>query len=412
MKKLKIPQPRIGLLVVLAVGSSLLTTQARRVGDPGVTFDTAIINQNANDSSRNYDQMHEWKNAGRVGGIPWYSQITASGEEVLTQSDIDILQTKINDAHFQGNLRSVKISNSTFNFKWRFVDFKNGVVLLGSGKNSTKIRCRRTSTTGTTVFNAYNERDVGIVNMEIEYYTNTGLMPQDYLMENQEDITGGRDDTIVNMINFAGPSNQNCWIQGSKVTNAGHTPITMSSRHCTLRDTDVEGAYNKGAGGSAYIRIFGESNLVYNNTAGKIRHVSIQTQASKYNVVIRNNFSQDISFHTDDGGYNLVESNTANLDAGMINANPQWHAFLTVWSVVHDPVGDHNIVYKNTFQRNGVRDTCFVPADPNNPQTTSWNVSNMWWGTVYRPWGTYHKCFRHDLAPHGGTFYPTTNVTY
>ncbi len=370
--------------------------EGRQVGDPGVRFDQGLINQNRDDSSRNYWMMNNWKNAGKSGGIPWFS--SNAPKVTMWPSQAGQIDSKINQvAQMGGGVLLCKAG--TYNF-YRKVVMKRGVIIRGEGMGRTTFRFHHRSTGGTSAFDAYNDDTVGFESFTVEYVAPNGRKPRDYDMENNPH---GLNNLYVSLINFGG-SAKNGFAQSIHVKNAGNSPIDLSSASSrnTVRRVNIEGAYNKGGGGRGYFRIFGDSNLVYANQASKIRHVSIQAGA-KYNVVIRNNFRQDINFHTDDDGYNLVESNTVNLPKALIDAHPGWHAFLTPWSFRHAPVGPRNYVYHNTFNRNGKRDT-FVNTDGKE--------SPLWWSPVYRPFDRYRKCYNTDKEPIGRTFYPATNVTF
>ncbi len=103
----------------------------------------------------------------------------------------------------------------------------------------------------------------------------------------------------------------NCWVKGVHTSMSGSHPIaTEAAKNLHFEGNYLDGAWNKGKGGNGYFR--GSrvwDSLFYNNTMRNLRHFTLQWSASG-NVVIGNDFSNDINLH---GGWernNLVEMNT------------------------------------------------------------------------------------------------------
>lgn len=94
---------------------------------------------------------------------------------------------------------------------------------------------------------------------------------------------------------------QDAVIEGIRVRNAGRHPVSMEQSHgFTLRDCELDGAWNKGEGGNGYLRIARSyRGTVEDCEVRNIRHIALQWSAA-YNQLRNITTEVDINFH---GGY-------------------------------------------------------------------------------------------------------------
>lgn len=119
----------------------------------------------------------------------------------------------------------------------------------------------------------------------------------------------------------------------------------------------------------------------------------MQGERSKYNVVFDNDFRQEVSFHSGDGGDNLVEYNRILLPEDMPGI---YYAIMGPWSIQHE-VGGINYLYRNSCQEDNHRG--IVPwFDPKVVYLGPWEVKPA------NPHANFTSS--KSPAPKGGTFYP------
>jgi glycosyltransferase Alg8 len=101
---------------------------------------------------------------------------------------------------------------------------------------------------------------------------------------------------------------QDALIERVAVLNAGRHPISIEQSHgFILRDCLLDGAWNKGDGGSGYLRIARSYHgLVEGCTVRNIRHIALQW-SSAYNRIRDSASEVDINFHGGFDHHNQVE---------------------------------------------------------------------------------------------------------
>ena len=102
----------------------------------------------------------------------------------------------------------------------------------------------------------------------------------------------------------------------------------------------------------AYFFIDGQRNLITGCRVTRIRHISMQNPSCKENVFYGNDIQQEFSFHSNDGGDNLIENNRITIPKGLTNYN----AIMGPWSFQHQ-VGGLNFIYNNQCKEEHSRKT-------------------------------------------------------
>lgn len=351
-----------------------------RIADPGTQFDESKFDD------VNWLVMREWKKAGT--NIPWYSSTPII--QTISATNSAGLQAAINAVSAAGG-GQLKLNNGTYTID-ATVLMKSNVRVNGSSKTGTilKITIRNTSSTNAINFNA--SQNAGLDNLTITY-DGEGSTPNPISFYNDYP------NYMVTSVYF-NTNTKNCWLQGVRIINSGSNAISSwRAQNITIRDCEIDGAFNKGSGGNGYVGISASKYfLMYNNTVKNIRHVAIQKVDCTYNVLYKNNFTVDVNFHDGDAGNNLVEGNTITLAQ-----SHWWNCFQGGDPAQHLGPGPGNIIWANN---------CFNPdATPTNNFTSS----TLYWLTVgessnfnfYPSNSTYTGAqpFIKPLPP-GNTFYP------
>ncbi len=136
---------------------------------------------------------------------------------------------------------------------------------------------------------------------------------------------------------------ENCKISHCNILQAGNDPIRIRlSEHITCSHNLVDRAYNKGGRGAGYYNLIHSHHcLLYNETVGRLRHLSIH-KSSSYNVLYGCDLETDVNFHNGDRGHNLIENNEIRI--------PEWHSwrpFGTGSPSQHEAPGPYNILFRN-----------------------------------------------------------------
>jgi len=409
---------RVHLTTILATGVIASTTllEARKIGDPGVTFSNDAISKNA----AKYPMMNQWTKAGKQGGIPWYGTMNANKKFELTPSQDSQIFDRVNDLrNMKGGTLVLKQGNFG-TYKQRIRTYNDTIILGKKGSTASSsshlvFDHRATDSAGSVCLLSYNSQRTGFSNFWLTYKARNGKLPSPFSMVNDP---FGQNDLHVTGISIGGGNGRDSFIQRCYIENAGDHPISLSAKHTTVRECNIKGAYNKGGGAEGYFAVYGGNHLISGNSIEHIRHFTLQGGNSRHNVVIRNTLRQDISFHTGDGGENLIEANSAKLHSGMPAA---WRPMLTVWSYQHVDVGPRNYVYHNTFRENNNAQAYYSKPTNIQSQQTGCGGSNTtqqlkwWWSPVYRAVDRCHKFYNTDSKPlqgsgSGDTFYPATNI--
>ncbi|TVZ55388.1 putative secreted protein (Por secretion system target) [Lutibacter sp. Hel_I_33_5] len=363
---------------------SVSTAQLLEVGDPGVTFDQTKLDTN-------WPQMDRWSKAGVEGGIPFISSLE-KGATV----------TEFTSAGIQAAIEScpvgkyVYLPNGTYNITTR-VNMRTGKSLVGESKEGVICTINMSGDKG---FDFWNRQNTGISNMTV---IGGWGEPKYKWMQNADNDVNNQLPTNDNHSIVIQGGSKNCWIDNVDIINSAKHPLVIKASHVTIRGCNIKGVHNKGGGWNGYFHIGGSDNLIYNNSVTQLRHISSQEPDTKYNVIYKNNFNQEFSFHKDDGGDNLIEQNNITLPADMPNSSPNYYAIMGPWSTQHPISRKPNFVYKNTckeLNHNGATPWSDDSKIYNGPFEQS--PSNPY--TNFKDMGT-------NMVPKGGTLYPVKNTT-
>jgi hypothetical protein len=136
----------------------------------------------------------------------------------------------------------------------------------------------------------------------------------------------------------------NCWLDGVNLINALTHPIYNEGHHITFRDLVIDGAFNKDGGCQGYFFLGGHHCLVTGCHVSRLRHISLQGEEVMYHVLYDNDFNQEISFHCNDGGNNLIENNRITTPVYMTS---DYVPIMGPWSTKHAHSRQPNYVYHN-----------------------------------------------------------------
>ncbi|WP_370980786.1 carbohydrate-binding protein [Agaribacterium sp. ZY112] len=352
-------------LMLLILTVSAAHAMALRVGDPGVSFDTSKYDSD-------YPEMLEWQKAGVQGGIPWLSQSVI--KKTINPTDSDGLNAAISEVANAGG-GQLRLRNGIYTIN-KAVNMKKGVRVVGESRSGVKLNITMQGSSGIAI--SFNVHNAGLENLTVQGAYGT---PNDF------EMIDAKSDFLITSINF-GSSSKNSWLDKVSIINSGNSAISSwNAKHITIRDCYVERSWNKGGGGHGYVALQGSYMLMTGCQVKKMRHISIQKQYAKYNVIYDNDFDQEVSFHVGDAGYNLVENNRITLPSGLDDG---WHAIMTPWSYKHAGPGPKNAVYKNQCVEN------------NNGGIRSFSDPNI----VYVPEDHYQVFTESHNTPTGGSFYP------
>ncbi|MFY0605098.1 MAG: T9SS type A sorting domain-containing protein [Cyclobacteriaceae bacterium] len=288
--------------------------------------------------------------------------------------------------------KHVYLPNGSYTINSR-INMKKGVVLVGESR--TGVKCKISMTSG-TAFLFEGVSRAGIMNMTIQGTWGTPTKK----WNDGNGTTPSQSGNTNTSVKISTNSN-NCWLDKVTILNSGNHPLLVLGNHNTIRNSKVDGVHRKGGGYQGYFHVGGPDNLIINNTVTHLRHFSIQNPTAVFNVVYDNKFIQEISFHHDDGGNNLIERNTVTLPSDMPSSNPDYYAIMGPWSSQHKISRKKNYLYKNKCKEN------------NHDGATPWsNNSKVYNGPFEVKPDDPSKNFKpmsSSAVPSSGTFYkPTT----
>lgn len=303
----------------------------RRIGDPGVTFDAGKMDPG-------FPQMLVWRDAGVQGGVPYREScpilkvITATNSTGINAAIAEIATPATSLA---GGGILLREGSYTIDAKVRM---RSDVRLIGERRDGVVLNVAmvtQTSPQETAVAIDFDHiRNAGLDNLTIR---GTHGTPDQSVMENV------KPEFMVTSVNLYYATN--CWLDDLDIIDSGDHPVSSwRSTHVTVRGCTLDGAWNKGDGGRGYFQVQSDRFLIVYNRIRRLRHLALQKQYCEYNVVIRNFLEQDVNFHDDDNGNNLVEGNRSILPATLA-AN--WHAMMGPWSVQHTTSRNDNFVFNN-----------------------------------------------------------------
>lgn len=334
-----------------------------RVGDAACKPDPARFDDN-------YPDMKEWATAGVRGGIPDRS----AGKVFKTLKPGDDIQSAIDNAA-KGGGAVVLLSAGTYPLAKR-LDLRDNVILRGEAKERVVLECTiraaKPSPQAVTV-RLGDVKHAGLEDLTIQHagVAKVGLAAY------REPKAGNRDAGGNNDLHVAGVElerAEDCWIDNCNIVHSGAHPYIGTANHVTVRDTLIDGAFNKGdtgdAAGSGNFYLTSSYGLWYNCTVKNVRHAlevrgALSGEPCKYNVVLDCNFEGDVNFHSNrkDQGHNLFEGD-------LVHSPPShgWYAW-SYWKKTE--IGPDNLVYKSIGwggPKGPVKDS-FASTDPEKVYT-------------------------------------------
>jgi hypothetical protein len=355
-----------------------LNVRTKRIGDPGMRFDEDKLDPN-------YPQMQIWQTAGVQGGIPFRSAYPVL--RVLTATDSagisDAIDAISGRAASMGG-GAIYLRDGDYTIDARIV-MRDYVRLIGESREGVVLNVTITTPTDPQGFDqAFRFERIeyaGLDNLTIKGAYGT---PDPSLMEN------AKGEFLVASVNFTHA--RNCWLDDVNIIDSGNHPITnWRSSHVTIRGCYIDGAWNKGSGGRGYFQIQADRNLIVNNHVGNLRHIVLQSEHCEYNVVVYNFFEQDVNFHNDDNGNNLVEGNRIILPTTLGSG---WRPIMGPWASFHSISRKDNYVFNNKC------------VELNNGGRVSFSdTSKVYLGSRNREQAG-NVFVESSLVPARGTFYP------
>ncbi|WP_299234690.1 right-handed parallel beta-helix repeat-containing protein [uncultured Bacteroides sp.] len=360
-----------------------------QVGDPEVTFDESKFSENYKYNA----QMQIWRQAGKQGGIPHLEDQLKEVTKVFEPG------TNFNEikAYFENNkyekvVALLKNGNYTMNTGIRLY---NNAVLIGESRDGVIITIDpKISPKTFGVISMYNGTNVGLRNVTVigGWLNEDG---QNYPKDDnlgKDELPAYADFMTVNM-----RGSKNCYVDNVKLINNASHSIWVTGNNNTIRNAEMDRSFCKGGGGHGYFFIGGSKNLITNCRVSRLRHLSFQDPGTKQNVLYDNELCQEVTFHNNDGGDNLVENNRVYLPSTMSNA---YNAIMGPWATIHK-VGKKNFIYKNRCK------------EDNREGKTPWSDDQLYLGPYEVSVGsdnpTRYTNFRPvdstDFPP-GGTLYP------
>ncbi|WP_075344061.1 T9SS type A sorting domain-containing protein [Tenacibaculum agarivorans] len=354
MKTKKSTEYLIVFLFIIC-NTNLLKAQLR-VGDPGVTFNTNLINQN----KAEYPQIEKWVTAGVRGGIPLKENLVIQ-RTIEGGTSIDAINEAIRDVSRMGNKKNtILIKKGTYIVNKKIV-MKSNVSLIGESRGETIFEMHEDFDDKAFNFER-NTKYSGLYNMTIrgskKWGDSSGFPKFTWNTSNSaNDELNGSDNILVFF-----KESSDCWLDDVNLINAGRDPMRCNAKHNTFRGLIVDGAFSKSGGAQGYFFIQKGYNLITGCQMTHLRHFSLQGSGVEYNVVYDNEIKQEISFHTGDDGNNLIEKNKVVLPKDMSGSNssasrsPDYFSIMGPWSSQHQNSARDNFLLNNStleLQHNG-----------------------------------------------------------
>ncbi|TGV03313.1 T9SS type A sorting domain-containing protein [Flavivirga rizhaonensis] len=332
---------KILLFAIFVVGFTTSYLCAQSIGGPGWVYDASGKVNNFFES-----KQKKWATAGVVGGI---RNPAARSRNVAAGENTSQIQAKINALSNAGG-GVLKFPSGTFNIT-KTLNVKKNVVLQGSSSGVTtlkdKLSTNNSNTNGVVI--KFENLNTGHSVGGIRNMTLKGPFSGNPVINSWTTAKPKANNIMVNFLR-----SKNLFLDNVKIINSGGSPIsTFNSNgtgHHTFRNCLISGVWNKGGGGQGYFNISSGYCLVYKCTIEKLRHFAIQNGGAKYNVVYNNTINQDINFHNDDSGNNLIEKNNITIGQAIVGSTNNQQRFVVMgpWSNQHTDSRADNYVYNNT----------------------------------------------------------------
>lgn len=347
----------------------------KRVGDSGIEYDMSKIDP------KYANLIKEWITAGCTNGIPNVSSLNWEVKEFEAGTPFTEIHKYTNN--YSNTNKLVILKNGEYTVSGN-LKIANSIILMGESRDGVIIRLKKEAKNG---INLYNAKGSGVCNLTIigDWSKEN---PNHTLME--EILPGMGGFRSINM-----DKSQNCFVDNVKILNSASHPIWITGSYNTIRDVEIDGAYNKGGGCQGYFFVNGSYNLITGCKITHLRHISFQDPTAKYNVFYKNNIKQEFSFHNNDGGNNLVEHNKIIIPETLKNYN----AIMGPWSDQHK-VGGINFVYRNRC------------IEENREDFTPWSDNELYIGPSAVIKANDPKCYENFKKqtefpnPNGKTLYP------
>ena len=312
------------------------STGKLRPGDAGVRFDTSKFDPD-------YPQMREWIKAGVRGGIPLIQdQLKRYTVSLRGGNSASINSAIASVANNGGGV--VYLHNGNYDIN-QAVKLRSNVSIIGESRSGVVATVARTLKKG-GAFELIGIRNAGIYQMHIR---GAGSPPRyDWNIGSSKNLELPDNENISVFIK----DSEDCWVTDTDIINSYDFPVRVSAKHITLRGLNIDGAYNKSGGAHGYFFILNGYNLVTQSKITRIRHISLQGDDVEYNVLYDNDFKQEVSFHSDDDGNNLIENNRIHLPLDMppatvSGAKPDYRCVMGPWSTKHQNSKRPNYLWNN-----------------------------------------------------------------
>ena len=368
--------------ILASTSTEVKVSTSQRVGDAGVKFDTSKFDPN-------YPQMKAWSEAGVRGGIPDIDSLKVNKVVYPGSKSKDIVNA-INSLGPNGGV--ILLKNGTYDID-ECINVPSNVIIKGESRDKTVCIINKKVTEGKGAFNfVRSTKNSGLYNFTIK--GGWGTPKENWIVSEEANYELPGNDNVSVLFNGC----EDCFIDAVTILNSADFPMRCHGDHNTFRDLHVDGCFNKNGGCHGYFFLMGGHNLVTGCYITHIRHISIQGKNSKYNVLYDNNLAQEISFHSDDGGNNLIENNKIILPPDMPNNKPNMVAIMGPWSYQHSISQKPNFIYKNDC------------LEKNHNNNRPWSDDSVIYTGPFevRPDNLYTN-FRplpKDKVPKGGTLYP------
>lgn len=346
----------VTLLACLTVTCPAVLRAEPRVGDAGSAADPSKFDPN-------YPDMKDWAIAGVRGGIP----PREAGKVLKTLKPGDDVQAALDDAERQGG-GVVVLSAGTYPVGKR-IDMRSNVVLRGEARDASVLECTMRSAKPSEQFVTVRfdgTRKAGLEDLTVRHaeVAKLGLAAYHESKAGPKNNPNNVSDLHVGGVELERV--EDCWVDGCAIVHSGSHPFDGQGAHFTLRDTLIDGAFNKGPefgpGGSGNVYFAFKRGLVYNVTIRNVRHCLVMRDTlaggdCKYNAVVDCNFEGDVNFHGNrkDEGHNLFEGTLVH--APLFHGWPAW----SYWK--RTEIGEANLVYKSIGWGGMTGDT-FSSTDP------------------------------------------------
>lgn len=345
-----------------------------QVGDPNIKFDSSKIDPN-------YPQMRIWMQAGVKDGIPHLQdQLKLVTKVFGPETSDEELRSYLASPEVKYKPVVVLLRDGEYKFSKKTVRIYSQATLIGESRDGVVIHV-----SGNSGISLYNGNGAGLRNLTLEGTWSDS--PPDPVAFSEE-LPGKRKHRMINMAGC-----KNSFVDNVKILNSASHPIWVSGSHNTIRNLEVDGAYCKGGGCQGYFFIDGQRNLITGCKVTGLRHISFQSTSSKENVFYNNDIRQEVSFHNNDGGDNLIENNRITIPRYL----KAYNAIMGPWSTQHK-VGGKNFIYNNTCKEENKRER---PWSDKKLYTGPFFVSNKNNSERYENFKPVET-----PPPTGGTLYP------